>query len=69
MTICIHFYQIHYRNFKYYCYVTKYFKRYVPRRVSDQRFIALMKSVIFIALENHCLCARPFFINFPESTL
>ena len=62
MTICSHFHQSHYRNFKYYCYVTKYFKRYVPRRVSDQRFIALMKSVIFIALENHCLCVHVHFL-------
>ena len=47
MTICIHFHQSYYRNFKhYYFYVTKYLKNYFPNLVSYQRFVALMKSVI-----------------------
>lgn len=72
MTLCIHFHQSHYRDFKnyYLLYVCKHLKSLFPRLVSYHRFVALIKSVcVPLCVFLQSLLGEKTGIYFIDSTL
>lgn len=72
MTICIHFHQSHFRNFKHYYkdYVCKYLQHLFPGLVSYQRFVSLMKSILVpLCFFLQCFKGEKTGIYFVDSTI